>query len=69
LAVIQELLNEQRSLLVRVFADQEPDTTNGMAGRCGLDIIQLSGSGARGMYERRGKDMAFMVAVRGRYAA
>lgn len=43
-AVIEGMLAQQRPLLVGVFADQDPDTINSIAGQCRLDIIQLSGS-------------------------
>ena len=41
---IEAALREARPLLVGVFADQDPDTINGIAEECRLDLIQLSGS-------------------------
>ena len=41
---VEERLRAGRPLLVGVFADQDADTINGIAGECGLDLVQLSGS-------------------------
>jgi phosphoribosylanthranilate isomerase len=41
---IEEALRARRPLLVGVFADQGPDTINGIADEVGLDLVQLSGS-------------------------
>jgi len=41
---VEERLRAGRPLLVGVFADQDPDTINGIARECGLDLVQLSGS-------------------------
>jgi phosphoribosylanthranilate isomerase len=41
---IDAALRERRPLLVGVFADQDPDTVNGIAEECHLDVVQLSGS-------------------------
>ncbi|MDP9181081.1 MAG: phosphoribosylanthranilate isomerase [Chloroflexota bacterium] len=43
-ASIEEALRRRRPLLVGVFADQDPDTINGIAEEVGLDLVQLSGS-------------------------
>ncbi len=43
-ATIEEALRRRRPLLVGVFADQDPDTINGIAEEVGLDLVQLSGS-------------------------
>jgi phosphoribosylanthranilate isomerase len=43
-ASIEEALRVRRPLLVGVFADQGPDTINGIADEVGLDLVQLSGS-------------------------
>ena len=43
-AAIEEALRRRRPLLVGVFADQDPDTINGIAEEVGLDLVQLSGS-------------------------
>ncbi len=43
-AAIDDALRSRRPLLVGVFADQDADTINGIAGDCGLDLVQLSGS-------------------------
>lgn len=41
---IEEALKHDRPLLVGVFADQDADTINDIAGECGLDLVQLSGN-------------------------
>jgi phosphoribosylanthranilate isomerase len=41
---IESALEKRRPLLVGVFADQDPDTINGIIEECGLDVVQLSGS-------------------------
>ena len=41
---VEERLRAGRPLLVGVFADQDPDTVNGIAREVGLDLVQLSGS-------------------------
>ncbi|HEY8766766.1 MAG TPA: phosphoribosylanthranilate isomerase [Dehalococcoidia bacterium] len=43
-ATIEEALRRRRPLFVGVFADQDPDTINGIADEVGLDLVQLSGS-------------------------
>jgi len=41
---VEERLRAGRPLLAGVFADQDPDTINGIAREIGLDLVQLSGS-------------------------
>lgn len=41
---VEQAAQEQRPLLVGVFADQDADTINAIAEDCGLDVVQLSGS-------------------------
>jgi phosphoribosylanthranilate isomerase len=43
-AAIEDALRRSRPLLVGVFADQDADTINDIAGECGLDLVQLSGN-------------------------
>jgi phosphoribosylanthranilate isomerase len=41
---VEARLRAARPLLVGVFADQDTDTINAIAGECRLDLVQLSGS-------------------------
>ena len=41
---VEQRIRAGRPLLVGVFADQDADTINAIAGEVGLDLVQLSGS-------------------------